>query len=358
MRYAVRILITDPFFWLDTGKKQCVFLDEREYEFFKQENKNTRLSPMRLDILIKEARKNKEHTSMENKLASALFTLYHLWAKPVQVPSHFPLPMADYLRSKEALLTVRVPFFAKRARKEKWELEEIKRSVKRTQGAFAYIESVLIESTIRENRIVYRGRILTSEWMKEQVEKLLFEKGLISNDGIIISSGNDSAIPHHSGKGPLLPHQPIVCDIFPSDRKRGYCADISRTYVKGKPSKRIIAMHHAVKAAQQKAIAAIRPGALAKDIHTLCASTLTGQGFDVGAKGFIHATGHGIGLDVHEEPAVSQGSKAVLKTGNVVTVEPGLYYPRIGGVRIEDIVLVTKNGGRVLTSIPRRFAIP
>jgi len=358
MLYAARVFITDPFFWFDAGKEQYIFLDDREYEFFKQENTNARLTPLRLNILDKETRKNKEKTSGANKLAFALFTLYQLWDKPVEVPAHFPLPMADYLRSKGALLAPRVPFFPERARKSKRELEEIKESIKKTQEAFAFIESVLAKSAIQGNRVIYNKRTLTSEWLKNEVEKLLFEKGMVCSEGMIISSGNDSAIPHHPGKGPILPHQPIVCDIFPHSKKSGYFADITRTYVKGTPSQRILAMENAVKAAQKKAIAAVRPGSRGADIHELCAFILVKHGFHAGAKGFIHATGHGIGLDVHEEPSLGPNSRALLEESNVVTVEPGLYYPSMGGIRIEDIVLVTKTGNHILTTPPKRFVIP
>jgi len=358
MLYAARVLFTDAFFLLDLGKESYVFLDEREYGFLNQRNRSKNLKALPLETLAKEAQKNKEKTAGTNKLASALFTLYGLWGKPVEVPSHFPLPMADYLRSKGALLTPRVPFFPERARKTKKELEEIKESIKKTQEAFAFIESVLAKSVIQGSRIIYRKRTLTSECLKDEVEKLLFEKGMVCAQGIIISSGKDSAIPHHPGKGPILPHQPIVCDIFPRNKKSGYFADMTRTYVKGKTSQKILAMENALKAAQKKAMNAIRPKAKGASIHETCSSTLIQRGFNAGTKGFIHATGHGIGLDVHEEPSLGPNSNALLEKGNVITVEPGLYYPGIGGIRIEDIVLVTKTGNQVLTTPQKRFVIP
>lgn len=123
--------------------------------FFQQENKNKGLKTLPLETLAKEARRSKEKTAGANKLAAALFTLYRLWGKSVEVPSHFPLPMADYLRSKGALLAPRVPFFPERAKKTKQELENIKESIEKTQEAFSFVESVLARSHIQGNRIIY-----------------------------------------------------------------------------------------------------------------------------------------------------------------------------------------------------------
>ena len=132
---------------------------------------------------------------------------------------------------------------------------------------------------------------------------------------------------------------------------------MTRTYVKGAPSEKLQKMYDAVREAQEAGIEAIKPGVSTKDVHALVSGVFIKAGFEVGTKGFVHGTGHGLGLDIHEDPRINDRSDIVLMQGHVVTVEPGLYYPELGGVRIEDVVCVTENGCRNLTNYPKIFCI-
>jgi Xaa-Pro aminopeptidase len=177
---------------------------------------------------------------------------------------------------------------------------------------------------------------------------------------VIVSCGKDTANPHGTTSGPLRANEPIILDIFPRSKKKRYFADMTRTVIHGEASKELIKMYEAVRTAQEKAIGMIKSGISASSVHNAVCETFEKLGYDTyksGSKvGFIHSTGHGVGLDVHELPSIGE-SDVLLETGNVITIEPGLYYPETGGIRLEDMVLVTENGCENLTSLEKKFEI-
>jgi len=364
--YIVQKRIADPFFLVDTGAKKYVFLNVLEIDAFKEHNTNPNLEAVVLDDLIRKSRNLQlPNTSPLNKLALTLFQEYELLHKQVTVSKHFPLDLADFLRSQGANLTVTDQFMPERRRKTSEEIAHIREAVRQTYTAFELIETVLRQSVIKGDTLEYEGEVLTSEYLRQEVELHLFKQGLESPEGLIISCGPHAAMPHHGGTGPIRPHQTIVCDIFPRDRVSGYFADITRTFVKGTPSVKAIAMYEAVKSAQMEATKAVKPGIAASEVHAVAADIIKAAGFDTGDKslpagrqGFIHGLGHGVGLEVHESPSVSPYSNDTLEEGDIITVEPGLYYPEWGGVRLEDVVAVTLNGYENLTNYPRNFIIP
>jgi Xaa-Pro aminopeptidase len=235
-----------------------------------------------------------------------------------------------------------------------------------TEMAFLVIKTVLKESEIKAGKIIYRGTPLTSEYVKERITKLFARHDVENKEGIIISCGKDSAEPHNQGTGILKANQPIVCDIYPVNIKTGYFADMSRTFVKGKPSAKAQKMYDAILDAQKMAIKMIKPKVKCADIQDAVDTLFLEKGFKTSgvgkefkfAEGFVHSVGHGIGRSVHEKPRIGRGSTDVLKAGMIVTVEPGLYYKDVGGIRIEDMVLITKTGCRNLTRFSKTFIIP
>lgn len=353
--YAVRIEIPDPFFYVDTGAKQYVFLDHREFGVFQEKNKNPAIELVLVNPLTQEAAQVADKTSGANRLAWTILQKYGLASDPIEVPTSFPLDMADYLRSKGCKITPIQPFFTARLKKTAIEVGAIRDALKRTQKTFVYIEQVLKQSTVRDGVLRYQDKILTSESLKAEVEQILLAEDLVSPEGLIVSCGPHAAIPHHPGSGPLRAGETVVCDIFPKHRANGYFADMTRTYVKGEPSPRVRDMYEAVRAAQEAAEQAVRSGVTGASIHKICVDLLLARGFDVGDKGFTHGTGHGLGLDIHEPPYLNSTSKEILEEGHVVTIEPGLYYPELGGVRIEDVVVVTKDGCENLTQYHKEY---
>ena len=212
--------------------------------------------------------------------------------------------------------------------------------------------------------LVWKGKTLTSERLRDEMETVIRARGCASDDGLIAAGGRQAACPHESGHGPLRTGDAIVLDVFPRHQASGYWGDLTRTLMKGRPrDPRILAMYKAVLATQQLIFSRIRPGITGASLHQLALDSLAEKGFPLDTtpgheKGMFHGLGHGVGLAIHEEPRLSPSGKNVLEDGNVVTVEPGVYYPEWGGVRIEDTVAITPDGIDNLATAPKFLEIP
>lgn len=357
MFYAVGARIADPFFLIEKDGERTIFLNALEIGAFKEKNRGG-LEVKPLEPLQNKARAIPGDGNGLQKLAYAIFEECGLLKTPIEVSRRFPLDVADYLRSRGVGLNVAAPFMPERAKKSSQEIAHIRTALGVTCDAFKLIEKILSDSKIAGDSLLYNGEVLTSEFLKREVDAFFYENQMEDTEGMIISSGKQASMPHHKGSGPIFPHQTIVCDLFPRHRESGYFADMTRTYAKGSPSPQVSEMYDAVKKAQDKAFELIRPGAKAKDIHNAAAQVIKDAGFDVGEKGFIHSLGHGLGLDLHERPNIGANSDDTLEAGNVITIEPGLYYAELGGVRLEDVVAVTGGGFENLMNYPRDFVIP
>jgi Xaa-Pro aminopeptidase len=354
-RYLIGIPIPDAFFTLRTDTGTCVYLDKREFgvaqEALARAGSTIQIRP--LEPLLATMQKTQVNTSPVSALALAVLQQHDIEGGTLAVPAYLPLDLARDLESLGFTLHITNPLFPERATKQHHEVAAIESALAHTTDAFARIEQILSKSTIKDDLLYFAGEVLTSERLKFEVEKVLLAHNLLSTEGLIIASAEQSAIPHHQGAGPLKANSPIICDLFPVDRTTGYFADMTRTYCKGEPTEHFINMYAAVKTAQERAIAAIRPGITGKAVHEICVGTFAEHGFATNESGgFIHGTGHGLGLEIHEAPNVNARNEAPLQVGNVVTVEPGLYYPKHGGVRIEDVVVITEDGCRDLTRYP------
>src|SRR3989344_2750212 len=348
MFYVVGGSISDPFFFLEKEGRRTIFLNALEIGAFRERHTDIEALPIE---------KLQKKTQKLGKLAYAILADSELLGSEIEVSRRFPLDVADYLRSKDVVLNVRTPFMPERAIKSKSEIDKIRGALEITGGAFRLIEKILQKSIISDDSIIYESATLTSELLKREVATYFFNNGMEDPEGMIISSGAQAAMPHHKGSGPIRPNETIVCDLFPRNRESGYFADMTRTYVKGTPSPQTVKMYEAVKSAQDKAFELIKPGAKAKVIHNAAAKAIKEAGFEVGEKGFIHSLGHGLGLDVHETPSISSNSSDILEVGNVITIEPGLYYPEYGGIRLEDVLVVVPEGYELLTLFDKRFLI-
>ena len=177
----------------------------------------------------------------------------------------------------------------------------------------------------------------------------------------IVAGGNQGCDPHESGHGPLRAGQPIILDIFPRDNSTGYWGDITRTVVRGRASEAVKRLYAVVFRAQELAFRELRDGVNGREIHEGILRLFRENGFatsrrDGRMQGFFHGTGHGLGLEIHEPPRVS-AVDAKLRAGHVVTVEPGLYYWGVGGVRLEDVAVIQARGARNLTRFPKILEI-
>lgn len=354
MFYAVRLEIPDPFYFLDLGEKKYIFLDHREYGVFQETNQNPNIELVALESLYDEIKRQPGGLGA-GKLGLAVLKKYGLVDESIEVAASFPVAIADYLRQQGITLQPVESLYPERILKTSEEVQLIQKSLLNTQEAFKHIEDILAAAKVKDAQVFYKDNVLTSEFLKIEAEKVLLEKGMFNVEGIIISSGPQAAIPHHRGSGEILPGQTIVCDIFPKDRISGFFADMTRTYCKGQPSLEAQKMYTAVHKAQQLAFNMVQPGVSFGEIHEAVVQFFYEQGYPKGPEGFTHSLGHGLGLDVHELPFVGKEEK--LKPGQVITIEPGLYYKAHGGVRIEDVVLVTESGYKNLTNFPNCWVI-
>ena len=246
------------------------------------------------------------------------------------------------LSSRGFELRVDAELFAERRRvKSPEELDGIRRA----QGA-----AVAAMTAIRER--IATGEEVEAEELRRLAWHVLIEHGAVPAESLIVASGRASAGPHEEGRGPIQRNQPIVVDIFPRDIASGCWGDLSRTFCLGEPSERLRRCHADVLAALEETIKAIRPGVTGEELNWIAARCLQERGHPTKldspggrtpTEGFAHCVGHGVGLQVHEEPVLDQGCGPVV-AGDVLAIEPGIYYEDLGGVRIEDVVLVTEDG--------------
>ncbi|KAF0246197.1 MAG: Xaa-Pro [Planctomycetota bacterium] len=356
--YKTRFQAGDPIVYIEAGGKNMLVLNDLELGRGKSEAKVDEVVSM--SLVEKEL---KDAGNAKPTVADIIVrVLEQRGADRVIVPGSFPLEMADQLRGKGVALTYRKdPFYPERTVKTEEELGHIKESIRFTEEAYARAEKTLRETEIRGNELWWQGAPLTSERLRKVIDLFLFENSLLA-DHTIVAGGEQGVDPHCRGFGPLRPHQPIILDVFPKNLKTGYVADMTRTWVKGKATAEVKRMDAAVKAACETAFRTIKAGVESTDVHKAVQKTIEDLGFktetiDGKPQGFFHGTGHGIGLDVHESPGMGKRG-APLKAGMVVTVEPGLYYPGHGGVRIEDDVLVTKDGCTNLCTYHKTLEIP
>lgn len=205
----------------------------------------------------------------------------------------------------------------------------------------------------------------TSEEAHKVIDGVLEKHNCESPDGRIVAGGKQGAAPHEMGSGNIARNVSIVLDIYPRSRLTGYYADMSRTVCLGTPAPELQKMYDTVLAAQELALGLIRPQARCVEIQNAVDKFFEQEGYLTSGKGehfpylegFVHGVGHGVGLKIHESPRIGRDSADILQEGDIVTVEPGLYYPQIGGVRIEDMVLVTRDGMENLTNFPKQFRI-
>ncbi|MGH7830462.1 MAG: M24 family metallopeptidase [Candidatus Binatia bacterium] len=282
--------------------------------------------------------------------------------RSVLVPANFPTLLADSLRSRGFVLRVKQdPFFPEREKKRADEVKKIADSLRVAEaGLDAGIKALKRTKLGRDRYLYLNRRRLTSETLKTIVNTTIMAQGWVPSH-TIIASGDQCCDPHHEGSGPIKANSSIIFDIFPRSQKTGYFGDLSRTVVRGKASDRLKEAYATVDAGQELGFRLIRDGVDAHMVHRKILDLFEQRGFPTGKingrmQGFFHGTGHGLGLDIHEPPRIA-ATPSTLKSGHVVTVEPGLYYLGMGGVRLEDVVLVTKTGNRNLTRYPKFLEI-
>jgi len=287
----------------------------------------------------------------------------------VAVASYFPLGMAERLRGAGIEIAVDRELSERRRAKRPDEIAALEATQRATEDAWGKGVDALKRASVRQDgALELDGESFTAERLRAIVESRLLELGCVS-EGAIIAPGTQAADPHLIGSGPLRAGEAIVMDIFPQSKSTRYFADMTRTVSRGEPPPEIAKMYEITKRAQDAGIKALRPGISGREVHELVEDVIFEAGYDTlrpgqqrsksgGApRGFIHGTGHGVGLEIHEMPTVGRSGLKPLAPGDVVTVEPGIYLPELGGVRLEDMLVITETGSRNLTRAPRQLVV-
>jgi Xaa-Pro aminopeptidase len=349
MRYLTRFITTDPVIYIkkrgETGK---IIVSQMEYERAARESAVpaiTRAESGLIRILETEPDRCRAMARMISEYVGGDILV------PPQFPYALGIAIAEYAIIKVDAITLGTM----RAKKRQDELGYIRRVQQATETAME-LAIDLIRNSKSKKGLLFRGPgPLTSESVQLAIRELLQRKGCFDRD-TIVSCGRDSAVPHVRGSGPLRECEPVVIDIFPRDEKTGYYSDMTRTVSKGRPSSDISDMYDAVRDTQDHATASLKPGVTGSTIYQEAVDFFNDRGYHTGSEGFVHNLGHGVGLEVHELPILGPGG-GFLVPGNVVTNEPGLYFAKIGGVRIENIGVITRAGFRCFTKFPRELVV-
>lgn len=355
MYYATKFAAPDAFIFIQTKKKEILLVSQMEYERGRKESSIRDVRSI-LDYGMRE--KLNEYRDADRALTWVLKKFFEEEKiVKIGVPRDFPTFLSDELRSLGFSIECMDKLIEKsREVKTAEEIAYIERAQLACEEAMKRAKEV-IKSCKEKKGLLFNGsEVLTSEKIRSIIELRLAELGC-SAEETIVASGRQSSDPHCAGTGYIQSSAPVVIDIFPRLKREKYYADMTRTFLAAMPSSEFEEMRSSVLKAQNIALKMIKPGLTGKAIHDAVCDSFAEDGYKTLregkiSSGFLHGTGHGVGLAVHEGPGLNETGEA-LREGNVITVEPGLYDPDIGGVRIEDLVVVTGKGHRNLTRFPK-----
>jgi Xaa-Pro aminopeptidase len=356
MLYATKFFAPDPFIFLQKNGKRTLVLSDLEIDRGRKQAK--------ADEFVMFSQLERETQGKSKKAPPYEKVLAHFLRKrgirSAIVPSNFALGYAQELTANK--IRVRATnglFWPEREAKSEKEIEMIGRALRITEtGLKRAIEVLKASKPGAGKRLRWSGTMLTSEMLRAEIDSTILRAGGIPT-GTIVAGGDQACDPHERGFGPLYANSLIVLDVFPRAAKTGYFGDMTRTVLRGRASEDQRKLWETVKAGQALALKKIKAGVDGMAIHKAIQKFFAERGFLTEVRkgrrvGFFHGTGHGLGLEIHEHPRLQ---KAVLKDRQVLTVEPGLYYPGLGGARQEDVVVVTKSGCRVLSRFPKQLEI-
>jgi Xaa-Pro aminopeptidase len=349
VRYLTRFRTEDPVVFIKkAGENGVLIVSQMEYERAARESPAdvmTRADSGLLDILKEEPVTERAYAKMIVRHAG----------NSIIVPMSFPFGIARELERLCSVSVERGCIERMRSVKSDAETDRIRNAQKAADAAMKKAISLIRASRPDKGILWYRNRPLTSETVRAAMHKSLMDFGCSATD-TIVSCGEESAMPHAIGSGPLRESESIVLDIFPRDDASGYYADMTRTVVRGEPVPELREMYEAVLEAQDLGMRLLRHAVPGSEVHQAVVDYFRERGYGTGTEGFTHNLGHGVGLDVHELPTIGPAGGPVAQ-GNTVTVEPGLYYRRYGGVRLENTGAVTMEGFTSFTRHPREFIL-
>ena len=357
MRHEVPVVVPDAFLYLERGGERHVVITPFEVE---RVQGHDGLQPHAVeqfgwDDLVKQG------IPMEEvELGTAVRAVKEFGIEKAIVPTTFPVELADRLRAEGIEITPdRETFVQRRRVKTGAELEGISRAQRGAEAGMDAACELFRRAEEKDGSLLLDGEPLTCERVKIAIQQAFTGLNLLC-DEFIVSHGEQTAIGHEMGSGEIKPNEPIVLDLWPRDRESSCYADMTRTFVIGEPSEELVTYQRLVYEALQRSLAAVKPGVPGRDVFVVASEVFHEAGYPTGLHkrdgevledGFFHGLGHGVGLEVHEQPWLSR-YPGELVAGDVITLEPGLYRSGYGGCRLEDLVLVTKDGAEVLTDYP------
>ncbi len=356
MLYATKFWAPDPFIFLERNGRRTLVLSDLEIDRARKQAD--------ADEFVMFSELEREVQGKSRKTPPYEKVLVHFLKKrgvrSAIVPANFPLGYAEELvASKIRVRATNGFFWPEREAKSEKEVEMMGRALRITErGLKRAIEILKASKAGAGKRLRWNGKTLTSEMLRAEIDSAILRAGGIPT-GTIVAGGDQACDPHERGFGPLYADSLIILDIFPRDAKTGYFGDMTRTVLSGRASEGQRKLWETVKVGQALALKKIKAGVDGMTIHKSIQELFAQRGFPTGVRkgrrvGFFHGTGHGLGLEIHEHPRLQ---KVVLKDRQVLTVEPGLYYPGLGGARLEDVVLVTKTGCKILSRFPKQLEI-
>jgi len=359
MLYAVGLFVPDPFIYLRLRGRESIVLSDLEIDRARREVAHCRA--LSLSKYQEQLRASGVKSPGHAQVIAAILRERRI--RRVRVPPNFPLGLAlELKRLRVNVATASGHFFPQRELKQPGEVKKISAALMMAEVGMSEAMQVLRATKIgRDRRLLHHNVPLTSEKLRSVIDcAILQANGLAANT--IVAGGKQGCDPHERGFGHLRAHEPIIIDIFPRSQKTGYFGDITRTVVRGRASEAVRRLYDTVQRGQSIAFKKVRAGVPTREVHGAVVNYFEQQGYPTGRRkgrmeGFFHGTGHGLGLEIHEAPRMGQFSQGKLTAGQVVTIEPGLYYPELGGVRLEDVALVTSNGARNLTRFEKQLDI-
>ncbi len=355
MLYAVRMFVPDPFIYLRIKGRPVIVLSDLETDRARKQAKHCKV--VAYSSLAQKLQRLNGKKPNSAEIIKSLLNEKH--RRKVFVPSSFPHGLARQLRQLKVKVKVaKGAVFPEREIKDTQEVKYVSAALMMAEvGLSEGIQALKSAKIGKGNALMYRGAPLTSEKLRSIIDIAIIQAGGIASH-TIVSCGKQTCDPHERGYGPLKANQPIILDVYPKSQRTGYYGDITRTVVKGRASEPLRKMFDTVVRGQELAISRVKAGVKGAEVHQAVQKLFAEAGYKSGRvkgcmQGFYHGTGHGLGLEVHEAPRLAANSDDVLQAGHIVTIEPGLYYPEIGGVRMEDDVLVTDKGARNLTKFEK-----
>lgn len=359
MRHELPLGVPDPFLYAETGGERHVVVGSLEIARIAAVDGRVKLHPLEefgYDELVRSGIERGEGILQIMVRACESLGLGY-----ASVPGDFPVELADRIRAAGIVLEPdRSEFESRRRVKTLAELAGIRRAQVAADAGMRAAAELLSRAEPSGDRVLLDGEPLTCERLKEAIRDTAARLGASAGDDLIVSHGAQTALGHEMGSGPIAPGEPVIIDVWPRDIESACYADMTRTFVVGEAPAELRRFHELTRESLARAFDAVRPGVEGQELHRLSCEPYEQAGVptqrskapgQVLEEGFYHALGHGVGLEVHEAPPLGRAPGALI-VGDVITLEPGCYRPGFGGVRLEDLVLVTEDGAELLTDFP------